>query len=102
MELVVTGRQVKADEALSWGLVNHVYPADELMDQALEMARLISQKGPLAVRLAKQATQRGQDIDLDNACLLESEVFGLCFSTEDQKEGMSAFLEKRKPVFKAR
>ncbi|WP_428608928.1 enoyl-CoA hydratase-related protein [Sedimenticola sp.] len=102
MELLVTGRQIKADEALSWGLANHVYAADELMDKALEMARLISQKGPVAVRLAKQAVQRGQDIDLDNACLLESEVFGLCFSTDDQKEGMGAFLEKRPAAFKGR
>jgi enoyl-CoA hydratase len=72
------------------------------MEKALEMARLISQKGPVAVHLAKQAVQRGQDIDLDNACLLESEVFGLCFSTEDQKEGMGAFLEKRAAEFKGR
>ncbi len=102
MELLVSGRQIKADEALAWGLVNHVHAPDELMDKALEMARLITQKGPVAVRLTKQAVQRGQDMDLDNACILESQVFGLCFSTEDQKEGMSAFLEKRSPDFKAR
>ena len=102
MELLVTGRQIKAAEALEWGLVNHVYPADELMENSLETARFICQKGPVAVRLVKQAVQRGQDIDLENACLLESEVFGLCFSSEDQKEGMGAFLEKRTPEFKAR
>lgn len=100
MELIVTGRQINAAEALDWGLANHVYPADELMDKALETARTIMQKGPVAVRLAKQAVQRGQDIDLENACLLESEVFGLCFSSEDQKEGMGAFLEKRTAEFK--
>lgn len=100
MELLVTGRQIKADEALAWGLVNHVYAADELMDKALETARLIVQKGPVSVRLTKQAVQRGQDMDLDNACILESQVFGLCFSTEDQKEGMGAFLEKRQAAFK--
>lgn len=102
MELLVTGQQIKADQALDWGLVNQVHTADELMDKVLETARQIVQKGPIAVRLVKQAVQRGQDLDLDNACLLESEVFGLCFSTEDQKEGMGAFLEKRKPDFKAR
>jgi len=102
MELLVTGRQIKAGEALAWGLVNHVYAPDELMEKAIEMARLITQKGPIAVRLTKQAVQRGQDMDLDNACILESQVFGLCFSSEDQKEGMSAFLEKRAPQFKAR
>jgi len=102
MELLVTGRQIKADEALSWGLVNHVYEADALMDKALEMARGILAKGPVAVQLVKEAVQRGQDMDLDNACLLESEVFGLCFSSEDQKEGMAAFLEKRKAAFKGK
>lgn len=102
MELIVTGRHVKADEALQWGLVNHVYPPQQAMQQALQSARLIREKGPVAVGLAKQAVQRGQDLDLDNACLLESELFGLCFSTEDQKEGMLAFVEKRPPVFKAR
>lgn len=102
MELLVTGRQIKADEALSWGLVNHVYNADELMDKALDTAQGILQKGPVAVQLVKEAVQRGQDMDLDNACLLESEVFGLCFSTEDQKEGMKAFLEKRNAEFIAK
>jgi enoyl-CoA hydratase len=100
MELLVTGRQLKAAEALEWGLVNHVYPPDDLMNEALAMARTILEKGPVAVKLAKEAVQRGQDLDLDNACTLESEVFGLCFSTEDQKEGMGAFLEKRRPDFK--
>lgn len=101
LELLVTGRQMKAIEALEWGLVNHLYAADELMEKALEMARTICKKGPVAVNLVKQAVQRGQDLDLDNACLLESEVFGLCFSTDDQKEGMGAFLEKRTPIFKS-
>jgi enoyl-CoA hydratase len=102
MEMLVTGRQVKAEEALAWGLANHVYPADRLMDQGLETARTIIQKGPIAVRLAKEAVQRGQDMDLDNACQFESQVFGLCFSTEDQAEGMSAFLEKRRAGFRNR
>lgn len=102
MELLVTGRQIKAAEAAEWGLVNHVYAVDELMEKALEAARLICTKGPVAVNLVKQAVQRGQDIDLENACLLESEVFGLCFSTDDQKEGMGAFLEKRSAEFKCR
>ncbi len=102
MELLVTGRQLKATEALEWGLVNHVHPADRLRDEGLAMARTILEKGPIAVKLVKEAVQRGQDLDLDNGCTLESEVFGLCFSTEDQKEGMSAFLEKRSPTYKAR
>ena len=102
MELIATGRQIKVEEAKALGLVNHVFPADSLMDEALKQARDIAAKGAIAVRLAKEAIQRGQDLDLDNACLLESEVFGLCFSTDDLKEGMSAFLEKRAAVFKGR
>ena len=100
LEMVVTGRQVKADEALRWGLVNHVYPADTLQEEGLAVARTIVANPPIAVKLAKEAIQRGQDMDLDNACVLESEIFGLCFSTADQKEGMAAFLEKRAAVFK--
>lgn len=100
MELVITGRQIKAAEAKEWGLVNHVYGAEELMDKAIETARLIMSKGPAAVRLTKESVQRGQDMDLDNACILEKELFALCFATEDQKEGMGAFLEKRKAEFK--
>ena len=100
LELIVTGRQVKADEALAWGLVNHVYPADELVDRGVEVARTIAEKPPIAVKLIKEAVQRGQDMDLDNACSFESEIFGLCFSTGDQKEGMKAFLEKRPASFK--
>ena len=102
MEMVTTGRQVKADEAKQIGLANHVYPAESLMDEALSMARAVASKGPVAVRLAKEAIQRGQDMDLDNACVLESDIFGLCFATEDQKEGMGAFLEKRKARFQGR
>jgi len=99
MEMVITGRTLKAAEAHAWGLVNHVYPTDELMEKALETARLIISKGPVAVRLTKEAVQRGQDMDLDNACILEKELFALCFATNDQKEGMGAFLEKRKAEF---
>jgi len=99
MELIVTGRHVLAKEARTMGLVNHVYPATSLMDESLSMARLIASRGPVAVRLAKEAVQRGQDLDLDNACALESQAFALCFGTTDQGEGMAAFLEKRKPDF---
>ncbi len=102
LELIVTGRNVKADEAHRLGLANHVFPGDRLMDEALAMARTIASKGPVAVRLAKEAVQRGQDVDLDTASVLESEVFGLCFSTADQKEGMAAFLGKRKAAFQGK
>jgi len=102
LELVTTARQVRAEEARQIGLVNHVYPADALMEEAMKMARSIVSKGPVSVRLAKEGVQRGQDMDLDNACILESELFGLCFSTGDQKEGMAAFLQKRKAEFRGR
>lgn len=100
LELLTTGRQVKADEAQRIGLVNQVYAAEELLEKGLEMARLIATKAPQAVRLTKELVQRGQDLDLDNACLLESQVFGLTFSTADKAEGMAAFLERRPPIFK--
>jgi len=99
MELLVTGRTVKADEAREIGLANHVYPQAELMDEAWALARLIAGQGPVAVGLVKEAVQRGQDLDLDNACALENEVFALAFTTEDQTEGMTAFLEKRAAHF---
>lgn len=102
MELILSGRQVKADEALAWGLANHVYPLSDLLDQALEMARLIAGKGPVAVGLAKEAVRHGTDLDQDNGCLLERELFAMCFATEDQGEGMGAFLEKRKAAFEGR
>jgi len=102
LELLTTARQVKADEALRIGLVNHVYPAAELAGKGLEMARTIAAKGPVAVRLAKHAAQRGQDLDLANACMLETGAFALAFATHDQKEGMRAFLEKRAARFQGK
>lgn len=99
MELLVTGRQVKAEEALRIGLVNQVVPAAELLAKGLEVARLIATKGPVAVKVTKQSVQRGQDMDLANACALEATLFGLTCSTADQKEGMKAFLEKRPAKF---
>ncbi len=102
LELVTTARQVKADEALRIGLVNAIHPVDSLMDAALAQAREVAAQGPIAVRVAKEAVQRGQDLDLGNACALETELFGLCFATEDQKEGMGAFVEKRAAQFKNR
>jgi enoyl-CoA hydratase len=100
LELILSGRQVKAEEAKAIGLVNHVYPAHELMAQALELAKLIASKAPIAVRYAKQLVQRGQDLDLANACALESDVFGLLCSTADKAEGMRAFVEKRAAQFR--
>jgi enoyl-CoA hydratase len=99
LELLTTARQVKAAEALALRLVNHVYPAAELRVRGLEMARAIAANGPIAVRLAKQCAHRGLDLDLANACVLETQSFALSFATADQKEGMSAFLAKRPATF---
>ncbi|MDB5902391.1 MAG: Enoyl-CoA hydratase [Betaproteobacteria bacterium] len=102
LELLTTARQVKADEAVAIGLANHVYPAADLRARGLEMARTIAANGPVPVRVAKQCAQRGLDLDLANACVLETQSFALSFATEDQKEGMSAFLAKRPPRFSGR
>lgn len=100
LELLVSGRRINAATALDWGLVNHVYPADELMNEALKIAREIAAQAPLAVQMCKQLVIRGQDLELATACLLEEQAFGLSFSTADQKEGMTAFVEKRKALFR--
>ncbi len=102
MELVITGRQMKADEALRSGLANHVVPGGQLMEKGLEMARLIAAKAPVAVRVLKQAVQRGLDLDLASGCVLETSLFALAFGTADRKEGMTAFLEKRSPKFEGK
>lgn len=102
LELLVSGRRIDANTALAWGLVNHVYPADELMTEALKIAREIAAQAPLAVQMCKQLVIRGQDLELETACLLEEQAFGLSFSTADQKEGMAAFVEKRKANFVGR
>ena len=102
LELVITGRQLKADEALRIGLANHVVPSEQLMEKGLEMARLIAVKAPIAVRVCKQAVQRGLDLDLASGCVLETNLFAFAFGTEDRKEGMTAFLEKRSPKFEGR
>jgi enoyl-CoA hydratase len=102
MELLVTGRMAKAEEALRIGLVNQVVAPDKLLATGLELGRTIAAKGPVAVRLTKQVVQRGQDMDLANACQQEAYAFALACATEDQKEGMKAFLEKRPAQFVGR
>ena len=102
LELVVTGRQVKADEALRIGLVNEVVPPEQLTEKGLATARLIAAKAPVAVRVSKQAVQRGLDLDLANGCVLETSLFAFAFGTADRQEGMTAFVEKRAPNFEGK
>ncbi len=101
-ELTFLANNINADEAYRIGLVNHVYPADELMAAAKKMAAKIASKGNLAVGFAKFAIGKGLQADLDTAMSIESDMFGMCSSTFDQKEGMGAFLEKRKPLFQGK
>jgi len=99
-ELIFTGDIIDAEEAGRIGLVNHVISQDELMAKAIEMAKKIASKGQIAVRYAKVAINRGIGTDMDTGNAIETDLFALCFANEDQKEGMTAFLEKRKAVFK--
>ena len=99
-ELIYTGRVIRADEALRIGLVNAVYEREELLDKALELAQMILKNAPLAIQAAKQSINEGYDLTADDAIALENKLFGGCFATADQKEGMAAFLEKRKAAFK--
>lgn len=100
MELILTGGIITAEAAAAIGLVNKVVPQDSLMEEALAMAGKIAGNAPLAVAYAKRAIREGLETpDMDCAIQVEAELFGKCFATEDQKEGMRAFLEKRKPEF---
>ncbi|MDT8421443.1 MAG: enoyl-CoA hydratase-related protein [Desulfuromonadales bacterium] len=99
MELVLTGDMIDAGEAYRLGLANKVIARAELLDAAKAMAAKIISKGPLAVKLAKEAIRNGLEMDLDKANQYEAELFGLCFASEEQKEGMLAFLEKRPANF---
>jgi enoyl-CoA hydratase len=101
-ELLYTADMIDAAEAHRIGLVNKVYVADELMAAAMKMAGKIAAKGQIAIRLTKSAVNQGLEMDLARGMAYEAEVFGLVFSTEDQKEGMTAFLEKRKAEFKGK
>ena len=95
-QLIYSARNIKADEALRIGLVNAVYPAEDLMAAAEKLAETIARNAPIAVRACKQAINEGLEKPMDEAIVLEEKLFGSCFETEDQKEGMGAFLEKRK------
>ena len=100
LELIATGRHVGADEALRIGLVNAVHEPDALMGAARDMADAIAKNGPLAVRFAMEAALRGRSQPLEAALRYERNLFGLVSSTQDMREGLQAFLEKRPPEFR--
>ena len=101
-QLIYTGKPIKADEALRIGLVNAVVPQAELMDKAMELASQICANAPLAVAAAKLCINTEYDMDAEEAIAFENQAFGMCFSTEDQKNGMQAFLTKGKCEFQGK
>ena len=94
-QLIYTARNIKADEAYRIGLVNAVYPQEELLAAAEKMASQIAANAPIAVRACKKAINDGLQTDIDNALVIEEKLFGSCFETEDQREGMANFLRKK-------
>jgi enoyl-CoA hydratase len=102
LDILLTGRQVKAEEALQIGLVNKVVPASELMNYARTLAGELASKAPIAVQYIIEAVNRGLEVSFDKGQFLEATLFGLVASTDDMREGTRAFLEKRKPEFKGR
>ncbi len=98
-ELIYTGDRISAEEALRIGLVNKIVAPEELMDTVTAMANRILTSAPVAIRYAKRCINENYDLSADEAIALENKYFAQCFATADQKEGMTAFLEKRKPTF---
>lgn len=98
-ELIFTGKTITAQEAYEMGLVNKVVPQAELMGEVMKLAAQMKANGPFAIRLAKECVSRSLYMDTENALMLEAKDFGFCFGTKDQKEGMTAFVEKRKATF---
>jgi len=100
MEIMLTGSPIDARKALEWGIVNRVVPYEELLNEAKRLAATIAAKPQLAARMAKDAVLKAQDMPLESGLDYENRLFAMLFGTEDQKEGMRAFLEKRKPQWK--
>nr|WP_280922334.1 enoyl-CoA hydratase-related protein [Youngiibacter multivorans] len=99
-EMLFTGKRVKAQEALEMGLVNHVYPMDELMGKALELAEMMVRNSPNAIAKIKMLVEKGVDMDLEDGITLESDYSAPNFESRDQLEGIQAFFEKRKPNYR--
>ncbi len=101
-EMIFSGRMISAEKACAWGIVNEVFPAEELLTKALETAKVIAGMGTLGVRYAKDAIANGLNMGKEDGFRYEASLFGVLFATEDQKEGMGAFVEKRKAEFKGK
>ncbi|MFC0522709.1 enoyl-CoA hydratase/isomerase family protein [Pontibacillus salicampi] len=102
LEYIWTGDKISAEQALEWGIVNRVIAPELLMEETLKFARTVAKKPPLGVRLIKESVQKAEDYPLEEGMKLERKNFYLLFSSEDQKEGMHAFIEKRNPQFKGK
>ena len=102
MEMILTGRMITAEEALSYGIVNFVYDPDDLMDEAMQIANTIGEKSKYAVERAKKSVKAVSEINLKDGLKLEREMFIECLNSEDGEEGITAFIEKRKPNFKGK
>lgn len=102
MQLILTGDMIDAQTALQFGLVNAVYAPEELEAKTMELANKIAEKAPIALRYSKEAVKLASRSNLDEGLRREIDLFALCFATEDKKEGVAAFLEKRKPEFKGK
>lgn len=99
-ELCMTGAMISAQEAKEIGLVNKVFPPDKLWEETMKTANTLASKGKISLKAVKDCIERGYDVDLRDGCYMESDAFALCLTSPDGKEGLSAFIEKRKPDFK--
>jgi len=99
-ELCMTGMMITAQEAKEIGLVNKVFPPERLWEETMKAANVMASKGKVSMRAVKRCIDRGFDLDLHSGCYIESDNFAICMSSSDGEEGMSAFLERRKPEFK--
>jgi enoyl-CoA hydratase len=98
-ELCMSGRMIPAREASAIGLVTRIFPGETLVHETLKIAKTIAEKGRVALRAVKHVIDHGLDVDLKTGCALEADAFSVCFASPDQKEGATAFLEKRAPNF---
>ncbi len=101
-ELIFSGKMITAQKALAWGIVNEVFAPEALMEKTMETAREIAAKGTLGVRYAKDSVTSGLNMAKEDGFRYEASLLGVLFSTEDQREGMSAFIDKRKPAFQGK
>ena len=102
MEMILTGRMITAEEAFRYGIINFVYDSDDLMDEAMKIANTIGEKSKYAVERAKKSVKAVSEMKLEDGLKLEREMFIECLNSEDGREGITAFIEKRKPNFKGK